>query len=85
MIQFKIVSDVKKELAQWSEAADTLTAQKQIQQAHKMLDQFAQMKFEAELLEEFHRNFSWQSKVLKMQMLEESHSRCRCAQLLVNS
>ena len=57
VIQLKVVSDVKEELAQWTETADTLADQNQIQQAQKILDQFAQMKFSADLFKEFHRNF----------------------------
>ena len=56
-IQFKVVSDVNKEFAIWNEKADTLADQNQIQKATVVLEEFAQMKFTADLLAEFHMTF----------------------------
>ena len=56
-IQFKVVSDVRKELAKWMETADTLADQNQIQKAHQILDQFEQTKFTADVLKDFHDTF----------------------------
>ena len=57
VIQYKVVSDVKKELAIWSKKADNYTDQLQISKATSVLEQFAQLKFEADVLNEFHMAF----------------------------
>ena len=58
VIQFKVVSDVKKEIAIWSKNADNFTDQLQVQKATTVLEQFAQLKFYADVLAEFHMAFS---------------------------
>ena len=57
VIQYKVVSDVKKEIAIWSKKADNYTDQLQIQKATTVLEKFAQLKFEADVLAEFHMTF----------------------------
>ena len=57
VIQYKVVSDVKKEIAIWSKKADNYTDQLQIQKATTVLEKFAQLKFEADVLAEFHMAF----------------------------
>ena len=57
VIQYKVVSDVKKELAIWSKKADNYTDQLQISKATSVLEKFAQLKFEADVLNEFHMAF----------------------------
>ena len=57
VIQYKVVSDVKKEIAIWSKKADNYTDQLQIQKATVVLEKFAQLKFEADVLAEFHMAF----------------------------
>ena len=63
VIQYKVVSDVKKEIAIWSKKADNYTDQLQIQKATSVLEKFAQLKFEADVLAEFHMAF----QVIEMQ------------------
>ena len=55
VIQFKVGSDVKKELAIWNENTDTVADENKIQKAHRIIEEFAQIKFTADLLAEFHR------------------------------
>ena len=57
VIQYKVVSDVKKELAIWSKKVDNYTDQLQMVRATTVLEQFAQLKFEADVLNEFHMAF----------------------------
>ena len=57
VIQYKVVSDVKKEIAIWSKKADNYTDQLQIQKATVVLEKFAQLKFTADILAEFHMTF----------------------------
>ena len=54
-IQFKVVSDVRKELAIWNGNTDTVADENKIQKAHRIIEEFAQIKFTADLLAEFHR------------------------------
>ena len=54
-IQFKVVSDVKKELAIWSENTDTVADENKIQKAFTIIEEFAKIKFTADLLAEFHK------------------------------
>ena len=63
VIQYKVVSDVKKEIAIWSKNADNFTDQLQVQKATTVLEKFAQLKFEADVLAEFHMAF----QVIEMQ------------------
>ena len=57
VIQYKVVSDVKKEIAIWSKKADNYTDQLQIQKATVVLEKLAQSKFTADILAEFHMTF----------------------------
>ena len=57
VIQYKVVSDVKKEIATWSNKADNYTDQLQMARATTVIEQFAQLKFEADVLNEFHMAF----------------------------
>ena len=57
VIQFKVVSDVKKEIATWGNKADNYTDQLQMVRANTVIEQFAQLKFEAEVLNDFHMAF----------------------------
>ena len=57
VIQFKVVSDVKKEIATWSNKADNYTDQLQMVRANTVIEQFAQLRFEADVLNEFHMAF----------------------------
>ena len=57
VIQYKVVSDVKKEIATWSNKAYNYTDQLQMARANTVIEQFAQLKFEAEVLNDFHMAF----------------------------
>ena len=57
VIQYKVVSDVKKEIATWSNKTDNYTDQLQMARATTVIEQFAQLKFEADVLNEFHMAF----------------------------
>ena len=57
VIQFKVVSDVKKEIATWSNKAVEYKDQLQMVRANTVIEQFAQLRFEADVLNEFHMAF----------------------------
>ena len=57
VIQVKVVTDVKKEIATWSNKAVEYKDQLQMVRANTVIEQFAQLRFEADVLNEFHMAF----------------------------